>query len=243
MTHKSQLKVEPKDDDSSLSLSKVRSDLIARGRRDAAILLGPPRPALSDRLSAIRQLAEEGDAKAQFCLAYVCQRGNKVPQDHAEAVRWYRLAADQGHTGAQYDLGFSYMMGELGLPHDYAEAVRWFRLAADQEDLSAQYYVGLLYEKGRGVAQNDAEAARWFRKAADRGVAPAQYRLGVMYNEGKGVPQDYVQAHMWFNLAAAGGEPEASRGRRKVAKQMTSEDIAEAQRLARNWKVTRGADE
>ena len=57
--------------------------------------------------------------------------GRGVPQDDAEAVRWYRLAAEQGDAYAQYNLGLMYRKGE-GVPQDDAEAVRWYRLAAEQ---------------------------------------------------------------------------------------------------------------
>ena len=53
--------------------------------------------------------------------------GDGVPQDEAEAVRWYRLAADQGLASAQFNLAVSYGEGE-GVPQDNAEAVRWYRL-------------------------------------------------------------------------------------------------------------------
>jgi TPR repeat protein len=59
-----------------------------------------------------------------------------------------------------------------------------------------------------------------------------------MYDSGWGVPQDYVKAHMWFNLSAAQGEQDAAEDRDKVAQRMTSAQIAEAQKLAREWKPT-----
>ena len=83
----------------------------------------------------------------------------------------------------------------------------------------------------------------WYRKAAEQGETAAQYNLGAMYNNGQGVPQDYVAAHMWFNLAAASGDKlavevreRAAEGRERVAKEMTPAQIAEAQKLAREWK-------
>ena len=63
----------------------------------------------------------------------------------------------------------------------------------------------------------------------------AQYSLGLRYNDGKGVPQDYVRAHMWWNLASARGLEYAKTNRDIVADKMTPADIAEAQRLAREW--------
>jgi TPR repeat protein len=75
--------------------------------------------------------------------------------------------------------------------------------------------------------------------AADQGVARAQSNLGVMYEDGFGVPQDYVQAHMWFNLAVSRSTGELREvgvnGRDRAADRMTPTQIAEAQRLAREW--------
>ena len=126
---------------------------------------------------------------------------------------------------------------------DYATALQLFRSLADQGDATAQNYLGFMYEKGRGVPQDYAAAVTWYRKAAEQGDANAQNNLGVMYVNGQGVPQDYVQAHKWFNLAAArfpGSETKrresAVENRDRIAAKMTPTQIAEAQRLAREWK-------
>lgn len=95
-----------------------------------------------------------------------------------------------------------------------------------------------MYKMGQGVPQNHAEAMRWFRLAADQGNGVVQSYLGAMYLDGDGVPQDYVLAHMWFNLAVAGGFRSAVSSRDSVAAKMTTAQIAEAQRLAREWKPT-----
>ncbi len=87
----------------------------------------------------------------------------------------------------------------------------------------------------RYVRQDNAEAARWYRKAADQGDSLAQYELGQMYVDGEGVPQDYVQAHMWFNLAASEIKI-AAKFRDDLASKMTPAQIAEAQKMAREWK-------
>ena len=81
-----------------------------------------------------------------------------------------------------------------------------------------------------------ATALREWRPLAEQGYADAQYNLGILYENGGGVPQDYVQAHLWFNLAAAQGYKEASKNRGIIADKMTPAQIAEAQRLAREWK-------
>ena len=78
-----------------------------------------------------KPLADQGLAGAQYNLGWMYANGRGVPEDDAEAARWYRLAADQGHANAQYNLGWMYASGR-GVPEDDAEAVRWLRLAADQ---------------------------------------------------------------------------------------------------------------
>ena len=101
--------------------------------------------------------------------------------------------------------------------------------------------VAVAHAEGRSVPQDETEALRWFRLAADQGFAAAQVTLGMAYAEGGGgVPQDRVAAHMWLSLAAA---QVSTRNRDTyvelrdaVAEEMTPEQIAEAQRLAREWK-------
>jgi hypothetical protein len=58
-----------------------------------------------------------------------------------------------------------------------------------------------------------------------------------MYANGWGVPQDYILAHMWSNLSAAGGHKDAEKNRDFVAAKMTAAQIAEAQKLAREWEA------
>ena len=112
--------------------------------------------------------------------------------------------------------------------------------SAEQGDPSEQYRLGLRYDSGDGVPQDPVEAVKWHRLAAEQGNADAQYNLGVSYDIGQGVPQDYVLAHMWFNILASRAiGPLATvfaQERGKVAGKMTPQQIAEAQRLAREWK-------
>ena len=154
---------------------------------------------------------------------------------HAGGIDDLRERADQGDADAQFGLGAAYAKGE-GVPQDYAEADKWFRLAADQGYAFAQTSLGFAYYAGEGVPQDHAEAVKWWRKAAEQGNAPAQASLGVAYYAGHGVPKDYAEAHKWLNLSAAAGNTKAGENRDIVAKRMTPEQVAEAQRLAREWK-------
>jgi hypothetical protein len=130
-----------------------------------------------------------------------------------------------------------------GVPQDYALAMTWYRKAADQGEAIAQMNLGKMYHSGHGAPQDYALAMKWHRKAAEQGEAIAQALVGLMYKDGQGVPQDYVQAHKWLNLAAARfaasqseSREQSVKSRDRVAKKMTAAQIAEAQRLAREWK-------
>ena len=187
----------------------------------------------------LRPLAEQGVALAQTNLGFMYANGRGVPQDYSKALEWFRKAADQGFATAQTNLGIMYYMG-LGVPQDYAEAMKWLRLAADHGVASAQGRLGAMYGAGYGVPQDDTEAVKWFRRGADQGDNYAQLMLGFMFELGRGVPQDYVQAHMRFNIAAASSKVEkpdaAAENRDRVAAKMTPAQIAEAEKLAHEWK-------
>ena len=87
----------------------------------------------------------------------------------------------------------------------------------------------------RRVPEDDAEAVRWFRLAAEQGDASAQNSLGFMYELGEGVPEDIVLAYMWYNLAAAQGNETAQSNKDRTERRMTREQIAEGQRMSREW--------
>jgi TPR repeat protein len=131
-----------------------------------------------------------------------------------------------------------YEDGLGGLKQEEAEAVKGYGRAAEQGNADAQMRLGVMYVDGRG-AQDDAEAVKWYRKAAEHGRASAQAVLGVMYESGLGVPPDNVLAHMWLSLAAAQGDGDAAKLRDSLARFMTPDQIAEAQRLAREWQATK----
>ena len=119
---------------------------------------------------------------------------------------------------------------------DYATAYRLLGPLADQGNAEAQDMLGTMYDHGEGVAKNYSDAVKWYHRAADQGSADAQSHLGLMYAAGEGVPRDYVRAHKWLNLSAARGNNFAIKYRDNIAERMTPLQIAEAQKLAREWK-------
>ena len=130
----------------------------------------------NEELVELRRLAEQGDADAQSKLGVMYDTGEGVPEDDAEAVKWFRMAAEQGYATAQFNLGVKYAVGQ-GVPEDDAEAVKWFRMAAKQGVAQAQFNLGVMYDNGQGVPEDDAEAVKWFRMAAKQGhVRPGASR-------------------------------------------------------------------
>jgi TPR repeat protein len=83
-----------------------------------------------------------------------------VSHDYTETAFWYRKAAEQGDTDAQYMLGILYSNGQ-GVPQDYVQAVLWYRKAAEQGNAQAQRMLGTAYGAGRGVPRDFAEAYFW----------------------------------------------------------------------------------
>jgi hypothetical protein len=134
------------------------------------------------------------------------ERGEGVPQDYAEAEKWYRLAAEQGIADARFNLGVMYVEGR-GVPQDHAEAVKWYRLAAQQGHARAQSNLGIMYATGQGVLQDYVQAYMWSNLAASR-----------------------------FPASKTKGRDQAIGNRDIVASKMTPAQLAEAQRLARKWK-------
>ena len=191
-----------------------------------------------DEVAAVkwyRKAADQDDAAAQFNLGLHYAKGQGVAKDEAEAAKWYRKAAEQNHAEAQYNLGVCYGKGQ-GVAADAAAAVKWYLKAAQQNIAQAQVNLGVSYANGQGVAADETEAAKWYRKAAERSDATAQYNLGLCYAKGQGVAKDEVQAYKWMLLAAGQGDEGARKLMTPLEDRMTREQIAEGQKLARNFK-------
>jgi TPR repeat protein len=153
--------------------------------------------------------------------------------DYSAELQITRPLAERGVPWAQVSLGISFELGR-GVPQNHLEAVRWFRLAAIQGNAYAQMLLGVRYSGGINVPQDHAEAVKWFRMAAAQGDTSGQFLLGRAYADGLGVPQDHVKAHMWLNLAAIKGHADYAKSRDYVGASMTPQQIAEAQKMARD---------
>lgn len=174
------------------------------------------------------------------CLPLGCADHRPGPTetltDRSRETEELLLSAERGTAEDQYNLGMRYERG-IGVPQSYPEAVRWYRLAAMHDYPDALYKLCEMSERGQGLPQDYQEALRWCGLAADHGHGHAMFMLGRLYHNAHGVPMDVVRAHMWYNLATAHGYDEGKRWRDRLADEMTPSQIAEAQKLAREWSV------
>lgn len=236
----------------------VAGTAVAASSADA--LLAYDKRDFATAFAIYRDLAERGDATAQYALGRMYARGEGVPKDADQARYWfgmgrdqgnalkaynkgdfatalqiYRPLADKGQVLAEYILGLMYANGQ-GVPENYGEALKWLQKAAEHGEAKAQFSVGVLYFKGLGMPKNHAEALTWYRRAADQGNATALYNLGAMYAKGETVAQDSVTAYMMYTLAATRGIKAAGVAKEQLAKSMTAAQVSEAEKRAAEWK-------
>jgi TPR repeat protein len=132
------------------------------------------------RVAALRRRAEADDANAQYELGCCYYEGEEVDRDYAEALKWYRAAAGQGHNSGLCDVGFCYRNGH-GVEQDYAAAIPFYQRAANQGCPTGAYWLAYAYEHGQGVPRDAGKAKHWYHIAHSRGdsdAAEALDRLG-----------------------------------------------------------------
>jgi len=146
-----------------------------------------------------------------------------------------RIACAGSSGATKSPLGNCYAAG-TGVAKDYVEAVRWYRKAAESGDPKAQFNVAVCYSEGNGVDKDAVEAVKWITKAAIQDFPNAQCALGYDYTLGDGVLVNYADAYKWFALASVQGYMPAKKGLSTITPLMTKEQVAEAQRLSRDFK-------
>ena len=111
--------------------------------------------------------------------------------NHKEAVRLYRIAAERGNSLAQYRLGTRYFLGE-GVDKSAEEAFKWWKRAAEQGHLRAQNNIGIMYANGTGVEKDKKKALEWWQEAANNGFELAKYNIEMFnkYDETYGTEND-----------------------------------------------------
>ncbi len=145
-------------------------------------------------------------AAAKNRIGILYERAFGVPQDYAEALKWFQQAAALGNGFAQGNIGDYYFYG-IGRARSFSEALRWYRLAAEKNVPLGVNQVGWIYLHGLGVAQDAAEARRWYLKGVMLGSATSEVQLGWMYVHV--APIDYAQGMKWYRKAATRGDETA----------------------------------
>lgn len=145
-------------------------------------------------LQAFRPLAEKGNSAAQYALGRMYSDGQGVEANRAEAIRWYQMAAEQGHVLSQSALAGIYHYGPI---RDLAQAKRWYEKAAAQGHITSMLRLGELTER-----EDPKTALKWFYLAAENGLPSAWPHISRYYATRSGAEYDRQLVFMWSSLAA-----------------------------------------
>jgi TPR repeat protein len=209
--------------ETSMLTTRAHSNLIERGRRD------------------FLNLASE----ALFARGETFLSADGVPQDYAEAIVWFRRAAERYNVKAMVRLGLMHYMG-WGAPQDDAASFGWYQKAAEAGCAVGQFWLGYCYRNGIGTKRDDAQAIIWDLRSAEQGYAKAQSWLGSVYlgyGERFGVPRDPQESYFWSYLAHELYTAEnrsvlaksATQKRDKAAFSLTDAALAQTQDRAKQW--------
>jgi TPR repeat protein len=162
--------------------------------------------AYASALPIFQKAAQEGSPEAMVYVGEYFDSAEAqfsgIPKDDAQAVNWYRKAAEAGSAKGMGNLGSLYAAGR-GVEQDTWQAMRWYRKAAEAGDVTAMKNLGRMYDYGTGIEPDYGQALTWLTKASEAGDAAAMIDIGHMYAEGRGVPADNTQAASWYGKAVA----------------------------------------
>ena len=152
----------------------------------------------------LEQLAEDGDADAQYIIGTAYRDGGLLIPDTAKAQKFLECAAEQDLDAAQYALGKLYLSDDADV-RDPAKGIYWLKRSADSGNDFAAYRLGKEYLSGKNTVKDAETAVSYLRQAANNGNAYAQYLLGKLTLMGEGVPKDMDAANEWFAAARDNG--------------------------------------
>ncbi len=156
----------------------------------------------------LEQVAECGDARAQYRIGQLYRDGPLLIPDNHKAKYWLSQAAIQGLPEAQYALGKLFLSDDWEV-RDLDEGIRWLKQAAENGSHFAAYRLGKEYLSGEVISKSVTKAADWFTKSAEAGNQYAQYMMGKLHLTGQGLPRDQAQAMVWFSRSAVQGNQHA----------------------------------
>ena len=148
----------------------------------------------------LEQLAEDGDAYAQYIIGTAYRDGGLLIPDTVKTQKFLERAAEQDLDAAQYALGKLYLSDDADI-HDSAKGIYWLKRSANNGNDFAAYRLGKEYLSGKNTIKDAETAVSYLRQAADNGSAYAQYLLGKLTLMGEGIPKDMDAAYEWFAAA------------------------------------------
>ena len=157
-----------------------------------------------DAAESMRELAESGDAHAQYFMGKLYRDGPLLPPDWVMARYWFDKAAKQGYAAAQYALGKLYLSDDASV-HDSELGIQWLEHAAYNGNHDASYRLGKEYLKGESVRRDTRKAMDHIYTSAQAGNLHAQYLLGKLLLQGKVVERDKEEGIQWLTRAAEHG--------------------------------------
>ena len=157
-----------------------------------------------DAAESMRELAESGDAHAQYFMGKLYRDGPLLPPDWVMARYWFDKAAKQGYAAAQYALGKLYLSDDASV-HDSELGIQWLEHAAYNGNHDASYRLGKEYMRGEAVRKDTRKAMDHIYTSAQAGNPHAQYLLGKLLLQGKMVERDKEEGIQWLSQAAEQG--------------------------------------
>ncbi len=233
-----------------MPVGRKGSDMIKKMAVAAGLIVGLTAPAWADLASGqasylrgdygeawreLKPLADQGNAEAQYQVGVMYDHGQTVKRSYRTAAQWYERAAQQGHPGAQFNLGFMLYNGsgeeDDPVAQNYSAAAAWLTRAAASGIGEAKYMLSNMYLRGDGVDRDFDRAIRLATGAAKKGVPGARYNLGLLLGNSDST-EEVIEAYKWFALLALDHYPGAGANRDRIALRLRPEDIAEGERRA-----------
>ena len=204
----------------------------------SAILLtscaaSPPSPEIQELI----QKAGAGDTESQFELGGLYDFGYGVPRSGKETERWYKLAAEAGHSEAQNSMGSIYQAEER-----YEEALYWYEKSAAQSNELGINNLAYLYDLGLGVNQDRQKARDLYLKSANLGEPQAMHNLGQMYGAGQLGEKDLISGCAWTFRAVKYSRGTGSMVHKPATntagyceRTLNKTDLSKAKEIANSW--------
>lgn len=137
----------------------------------------------SQDIKSIKSQADNGNARACFRYAQILQTGDGVQPNAREALRYYKIGANNGNVDSMCCIAQLLDSGAVGVPVNKKEAVKYYRRAAENGKAEAMFYYAAFLEKGVYVHKNKREALMYYKKSFDKGFDKGLFKYKQLMKE------------------------------------------------------------